>query len=564
MGIHEELIQMKLSFSAKYFEGNDFATNFEIKQIIENDSFFKTLFTRYPVTNIDTIEDYFNYLFASKIICFENNIPTLINDEHKELLNQIISDAKNIIIAIKKGCIIKFINTSYQTLLVHSFEPYGISEVFDATIELITKYGNGISFDVKQYVFSKCGNTVIQHFDDFEGILKANPELFDNLFPEYRLESIRGYSFKNTLNVIAHLRQNPNSSFFEKTELWIKSISNDVEELAKTLNTDNVLLHDQTIRNYVTFLRRIQHIDANRFEKVQHDLDKLLSESVLKNGHTFSMEIPTDKIKAMLASKQPIYRRILNITHTPDMVSLIWRSNLDKPPENKNSFIDMVSTNIPTNEYFTFSHQRFLDSIVTVGAVTIHTIFTNKNITNEYLNGFFDLVDCIAIETKSDVDELASDYELMTQMVGNIFSLPVDTDRLLVHSLCYGAAVFICAFSEKLLRLCYFEEMKESIYIPLNKSTIGNLLSDGNEAMTKILGKYQLKHLNYYLGQDKDGNVGMSYRNRLAHWAEINENYLTPQLVCQLFYLFTCIINSLSLYYNKRNEEATKEQNKDA
>ena len=74
MGIHEELIQMKLSFSAKYFEGNDFATNFEIKQIIENDSFFKTLFTRYPVTNIDTIEDYFNYLFASKIICFENTI----------------------------------------------------------------------------------------------------------------------------------------------------------------------------------------------------------------------------------------------------------------------------------------------------------------------------------------------------------------------------------------------------------------------------------------------------------------------------------------------------------
>ena len=33
MGIQEELIQRKLSFSAKYFERNDFATNFEIKQI---------------------------------------------------------------------------------------------------------------------------------------------------------------------------------------------------------------------------------------------------------------------------------------------------------------------------------------------------------------------------------------------------------------------------------------------------------------------------------------------------------------------------------------------------
>ena len=43
MGIHEELIQIKLSFSAIYFEGNDFATNFEIKQIIENKTYFETL-----------------------------------------------------------------------------------------------------------------------------------------------------------------------------------------------------------------------------------------------------------------------------------------------------------------------------------------------------------------------------------------------------------------------------------------------------------------------------------------------------------------------------------------
>lgn len=563
MGIHEELIQLKLSFSAKYYEGNDFATNFEIKQIIENKTYFETLFTRFKVNSIDTIDEYYDYLFASKIICFENNIPTLINDEHKELLNQIISNAKNSIVTIKKGNIIKYINTSYQTLLVHSYELYGISEVFDATIELITKYGNGISLDVKQYIFRKCGNTVIQHFDAFEGILKVNPELFNDLFPEYSLECMQKYSFKNTLNVIAHLHQNANSPFFEKTELLIKSISNDVEALAKTLNTDNVLRHDQTIRNYVAFLRRIQHIDANRFEKVQHDLDKLLSESILQNGHTFTMEIPTEKIKAMLTSKQNIFIRILNITHTPDKDSLTWKSNLNTPPESKKSFMDIVSTNVPTNDYFTFSHQRFLESVITVGAATIHIIFTNKDITNEYLNGFFDLVDCIAIETHNDIDELASDYELVAQMIGNIFSLPVDADRLLVHSLCYGAAVFICAFSEKLLRLCYFEEMKNSIYIPLNKSTIGNLLSDGNEAMTKILGKYQLKHLNYFFGQDKDGNVGMSYRNRLAHWAEINENYLTPQLVCQLFYLFTCIINSISLYYNKRNEESTKEQIKE-
>lgn len=558
MGIQEKLIQMKLSFSAKYYEGNDFVTNFEIKQIIDNKEFFERIYQQFPLIQISTIDDYYNYLLSCKIICFETIIPNIVQNEHKEFLYNLVTNAKDTVSKIKNGDIFKLINTSYQSLLKHSFEAYGVS-VDDATIDLITKYRSGISLEVKKYICQNLGNTVILRYDDFECILKDNPELFDDLFPQYSLEYIQKYSFKETLNVIAHIYNKPESPHYCKVNALIKALSNDIETLSKSLSVDNVMQYDQTIRRYIAFLRKIKHIDANRFEKTQRDLDKLLSESIAKNGHTFSMEIPINEIKAMLTSKQPIYIRILSITHTLDKVSLTWRSNLDKPPERKNPLMDMISTNTPTNDYFTFSHQRLLENTITVGTMTICSIFTDESIINEYLNGYYDLVGLIATKTHYDVDELLSDFELLAQMIGNIFYSSKDADSLFVHSLCYGAAVFICAFSEKILRLCYFEDMKDSIYIPLNKATIGTLLADSNSTMVKILGEYQTKHLNYFFGQDKDGIVGMSYRNRLAHWSEITENYLTPQFICQLFYLFTCIINSVSLYYNKRNEESNSE-----
>lgn len=181
-----------------------------------------------------------------------------------------------------------------------------------------------------------------------------------------------------------------------------------------------------------------------------------------------------------------------------------------------------------------------------------------KKIINEYLEGYYVIIELISIETDYDVDELLADIELLAQMMGNIFCLPSNSDKIIIHSMCYGAAMFICAFSEKILRLCYFNKMKNDTYIPLNKATIGMLLDVKNPVTVKILGEYQTKHLNFFFGQDTDGVVGRSYRNRLAHWNDISDDDLTPDLICKLFYLFTCIINSVSLYYNKKNAETEK------
>ena len=471
------------------------------------------------------------------------------------------TDAKATKANISKKDLIKFINSSYQTLLTHVNDDYGVTDVCESTIDLIAEYLRGIIADVKKYICQNMGHIVINRFDDFEQILIDNPDLFDDLFQRYSLSQIQKYGMRNTLNVITHLYKKKGAPLQNKADSLIRSVSNDVEALFKTLNTNNVMGNDITIREYIKFLRKIQHIDANRFESIQHDLDKLLHQAIIQNGHTFSTKLPADEIKALITSDKPLFERMILLTQTFDDETKKYRGAFDLPPNNDGSLIDMVSTNIPTNEYFTFSHQKYLETILLIGELSIHFILSDNKLFNEYLGGYNELIKKIAEDTHGDTDELTSDFSLLIQMLSNIFCLQKDTNETIVHSLCYGAAVFICAFSEKILRLCYFEEMKDFEYIPLNKATIGTLLSDNNAAMVKILGKYQIKHLNFFLGQDKDGLVGKSYRNRLAHWNEFNQNLLTPQLICKLFYLLTCIITSVILYYLSEEDNTTNTEN---
>ena len=132
-------------------------------------------------------------------------------------------------------------------------------------------------------------------------------------------------------------------------------------------------------------------------------------------------------------------------------------------------------------------------------------------------------------------------------------------DKNIIQSLCYGTAMYICAFVEKLLRTIYIALKQNEIYIPVNKTTLGYLLSDGVEPFTEIFGEYPLKHLRFLFCTDKDNDVGYNYRNKLAHWNNINKRYLNIELVEILFYLLTTIIDSLYVYFELLDENIDDE-----
>ena len=557
MEIQEMLAENDVLLSVKYYGINDYSTRLEIKELLEYADLINAIFDRPNLTEISTVDDYHVYLLSCKMIGFEEIIPIIIQDEHKKTISCLITKAKNIVSEVDRGSVISYINSSYTSILKPDSDANGLIDIFDATIDLIVEYISGISLNVVGFLCQNYGNTIISNYGCFEKNISNNPELFDYLFPEYDLDCIRKYNYKDSLGVIAHIYLKSKDPLKSKAEMLICSLSKEIEELSKNLNTENIIFFDQTIRQYIAFLRRIKHVDANRFEKIQHDIDKLIKQHIENHGQLFSTEIPVDEIRKKLTSDINIINRILFITHKFDNETKEIISHLNKPPKGKESIMDRVARNIPVNDYFTYSHQRSLDTTVSLGSVTMHIVLSDEKLANEFLKGYFVMLQDIATNIQYDLDELTGDFDVLTQMIGNVFYLPKGTDEVVIHSLCYGAAVFICSLSEKILRLCYLEETKDIVYTPQNKATLGVLLDCSRQQVKDLLGEFQAKHLNFFFGQDKDGLVGMNYRNRLAHWHDITADELIPQLVCRLFYLFTCITNSVYLYYNSQNDQST-------
>ena len=89
------------------------------------------------------------------------------------------------------------------------------------------------------------------------------------------------------------------------------------------------------------------------------------------------------------------------------------------------------------------------------------------------------------------------------------------------------------------------------MYVPINKATLGELLSTSNIKMVEVFGEIHIKNLSFFLQQVPPSKIGNNIRNSLAHWANISRKELTPMFVSKMLWLFTDILNTLLWYYLK-------------
>lgn len=121
-------------------------------------------------------------------------------------------------------------------------------------------------------------------------------------------------------------------------------------------------------------------------------------------------------------------------------------------------------------------------------------------------------------------------------------------DKTIVQTQCYGAAMFACALIEKVMRIAYQRIAKNDKYIPIEKATLGEMLSTNNPYFVAIFGEYHLKNLSYYLTHIPPEKIGRNYRNALAHWADITVDTLEPFLVYKLLWLLCDVMVTLILF----------------
>ena len=94
-------------------------------------------------------------------------------------------------------------------------------------------------------------------------------------------------------------------------------------------------------------------------------------------------------------------------------------------------------------------------------------------------------------------------------------------------------------------------------------STLGELLNHANSYMVDLFGCNHIKNLSYFLLHSKDSQqeIGYNYRNMLAHWSDTDADVMTPQLVWQILWLFTDILNTTFVYaMQKQYKEEQSDQ----
>lgn len=551
--IIEDLANRNITVDLRVFDPQDLAIGWEVKTIVENPDIFENFFSKYPPKLVECFDDYYLYLLTLKLISLSEAIPVLIQEEHKEKIAALSEAAGEAVKAVDTGSVIRFINCNIDEIFTAQVSKHDIRFV---TLDLIAKYNTGIRKETFEYLCKQYNYLFIDRFDSFEAVFEREPDLFKSLFRSGRLEDINPYRLENVLDIWQHVLTKGKSYLKDTVTNNIPTLFGDIVSLAKSANIDNVMQVEGTVRKFHHFLQRIHSPLANEFAQYAKDIEKLLSQNILERGQSFKYKIPVEEIINEWKNIENWELRLLYLTHdhveTDGQVSFI--SRLDKKPDSKSSIMDLFSTNIPTDDYYTISHQQLLSINGSIGTGTIIGILREKDTLREYYSLILSAIEFISEQMHADSEGLEEDAEQLISMVQLIVDNH-DAEPKVMHSFCYGAAMFTCAFLEKLLRSFYISLIKERQYVPINKVTLGELLNESNDDIVKIFGEDHLKGLSFFLMQTPQKSIGHNIRNNLAHWSNLSVNVLTPTFVARTLWLFTDILNTVFWHFLKGTTE---------
>ena len=553
----QDLFQSKnIIISLRNYGLQDLGTGWEVKSIVDNPDVFDGLYSRYTLTELSSLDDYYLYLLSRKLVGMREVIPALLQDSHKDIISKLSDDAEKALSTVGNGDVVKYINGNIQDI----FEKEKTShDVRFATLDLVAKYSTGISRDTFAFLCSDYGYLLIDRFDQFEKTFEQNPDLFESIYPTGRLDEINSFRVEKTLDIWCHLLSKGKSSLKEPVEKRVAVLAEDIKTLSETATIDNIMQVEGTIRKFHSFLQRIQSPLANEFAEYAKAAADLLSKNILERGQSFQYEIPVEEIIKDWQKRENWVVRLLYITHDYKNIERnpVWVSRLSKEPESKHSLFDLVSTNVPTDDFFTMSHQQMLSIMASVGTGTMIGILRNQDTLIDYMNLVASAVQLIAEQLNVEGERLQQDIGMLSalvQLVTNNLEISNDATR----GMCYGASMYACALSEKFLRILYLHLAKDERYIPINKATIGELLVGSNTYMVNVFGESHIKNLSFFLQRTPPANVGQNIRNSLAHWANVSTETMTPFFVAKMLWIFTDILNTVFWYCLKdvieRNE----------
>lgn len=544
----KELEKNKIFFPIEYFGSNDYATFGDIKTVLENKEFFLNFLASKSLKNIDSITDYLDYLYLKKLAAFQEIISMVRDEEDQQIIKDISCAAKLQLENVKNGDIIRFINKGYREIFKEENHKHLLPQI---TLDLMVPFQSGITNEVFEYLGKNYNYLLLERYSDFQKRFEKVPSLFDLLFQKKNLEEMRELRLDCVFPIFIAIWNGNNESLKNIIAPIIENIITDTESLLKkdtSVDSRDILVTNQIFRQVYDLIKQIKHPKANVFRTHYNLLEQRLQDHLKSHGQTFSYEIPVGEILNKLKKYSSWQLQMLSLTHiiSKGESTLNCVSRLAVPSKGKQGLIDLLSSNISSDGYFTHSHQNWLRINMSVGAATIHAIWHDQELYPNFIQWYVSFLSFIS-EQVGCTENLEEDIQILTAMLQPVV-LSDDKDKEALKPLCYGAGMFICAMMEKVLRSFYIYSLKNKIYVPLTSATLGALLSCQNQEMVDVFGKDHLKNIAYFINTVGDKKVGWNIRNSLAHWVGMNATNLNSMLVAQLLYLYTDIVNTMFWY----------------
>lgn len=565
MNIIKQLMENDVYINIRYYGIEDLATGVSAMKLLSNKD---TIISHYAdCSMILDIDDYIDFVFLDYIMKFEEVLPYMEEEKAKEF-QSFIEECKLIYNKYTVASIIKYIKLDYiKIYTLNNIERSTLAiDLKNYTSNYIALHFNSFDEQMIEYVINNSTYAVIDDFENWQKYFIKKPEKIDVLLNEDNINKVFYMRTEKLLDIILSLSNNKEK--FETTVLNALEIIYSIlqKNFFKPSNDEILWESYYIINDCLPFFRKMKSPIAYKLEEELKSQRVLLDESIMRNGHTQTLEFDLKPFKDFFEdNSKPWEIRIFYLTHSKDENGKITSFIEQGAQCNEKAFSDIFARNNPgTNEYFTNWRLRNIDLYLFEIKARFMTILNSIDNITEYMSDIYGELKyiCEKNNTTMENENFDENMEMMSQYLTDLFVNYKSGSGVItttVKNMLYGCAMFLCGVIEKVLRIIYKNSIKSILYILDSSITLGVLLTEnGNNpsVIEEILGSTQIKCLRYSLHKiDHDNEVGKNIRNDLAHINGKNMKSLNYDLILELLSYFTCILNSCILYYQNKSEE---------
>ena len=544
----------------RYYGADDLSVGWEIRSIAENRDLFESLYSTHPLDCVSDINSYYYYLLTRKIFRMGELVhnPDIRFREKKDA-DLLVKLARNAEYTLSKttDSAIKYINEQFEDIFLDERYEYDLKYI---SLDFIIECQKNINCSVFIYLCQNFSRPIIRRFSELRDTFIKYRFLFAVLFPSGDLDLLNSLGLEDTLGVWMREYQSKDSPFRQILDLYIDELRHDVYKIchdvhkvcSEHLPGRSIIFKAQPVVHAVAFfLFKINSKYAKKFVALSYFIDRKLLEYLCNDRDFNNFRIPAGDAELNKWNSIDSYTtKLTDLTHqaVSDGADRRYQSFLEKTPKEQNS--NSVGNN------FSKKREDYLLRLWNVNAENFLMILNNPERSYDYRKKVMSEINCISEQTCLSDDCLKVDVSMAFSALGIMISWinkPDNKEQL--EFICYGASMFLCGLSEKLLRLMYLKTVKSdsSKYgnLKTEKLMLNDLLRE-SAPMTSLFSTSHKQGLAYFL--ICCGSAGRNYRNNLAHWETgMYPGLMTPYLTSCLLWLFTDVLNSVYLYFKTDN-----------